>query len=356
MSEPSTLDTLIVGQGLAGSLLAWTLIQRGEQVLVRDDHQRGSASRVAAGMINPLAGMRFTRPAQVDAWLASARALYRTLEQALERPLLHDLPMIRLLRSPEQRRFYQRQAQNPASAPYLGDDFAPGQSGYALGDPHGGFHQYQTAYLDTQTLLDGLADWLLARDALRVAPVDPSAVRVTAHGVQMGDISARKVIFCEGWRLRDNPWFNWLPLTPAKGEILTLAQNPAQPDRILVAGRWLLPVAGGRCKLGATVCHDPLNTESTEAARTELLTDYHRLLPGAAAPTVLDHQAGVRPNTRDRQPFLGPHPQHAELIIFNGFGGRGSLTIPWHAERLADWMAGSGELPEHADIRRLNPA
>lgn len=352
MSSPS-IDTLIIGQGLAGSLLAWTLIQRGHSVLVCDDHQQASASRVAAGMINPLAGMRFTRPARIDAWLASAESLYRDLETVLQRPLLHPLPMIRLLRSPEQRRFYQRQADDPSSTPYLGDGFAPGHSGYALGDPHGGFHQQRTGYLATNTLLDGLAGWLNARGALRLGPVAAADVSLTADGVQLGDIHATRVVFCEGWRLADNPWFNWLPLAPAKGEILTLAGDPAQPDRILVAGRWLLPVAGDRAKLGATVCHDPVDTQVTQAARDALLADYRRLLPDAPPPVVLEQQAGVRPNTRDRKPLLGAHPQHPELVVFNGFGGRGSLTIPWYAARLADWLDGGGALPDEADIRRV---
>lgn len=348
------IDTLIIGQGLAGSLLAWTLIQRGQSVQVYDDHQHGSASRVAAGMINPLAGMRFSRPANVDAWLNSAESLYRILEKQFACPLLHPVPMIRLLRSAKQQRFYQRQAEDPASAPYLADGFAAGHSGYPLGDEYGGFHQCRTGYLDTNALLDGLADWLDRQGALRLGPVSAADISLTATGAQLGDTQARRVVFCEGWRLFDNPWFNWLPLTPAKGEILTLANDTAQPDRILVAGRWLLPTVDGRCKLGATVSHDPLDTKVTETARTELLANYQRLLPQAPPPQVLDQQAGVRPNTRDRQPLLGAHPQHPALVVFNGFGGRGSLTIPWHAERLADWLDGTAALPPEVDIRRIS--
>ena len=48
------IDTLILGQGLAGSLLAWHLIGGGQKVRVIDDAHRSSASKVAAGLINPL--------------------------------------------------------------------------------------------------------------------------------------------------------------------------------------------------------------------------------------------------------------------------------------------------------------
>lgn len=347
------IDTLIIGQGLAGSLLAWTLARRGQRVLVCDDHQAGSASRVAAGVLNPLAGMRFTRPAHVDEWLAAARDSYRALERTLHCTLLHRLPMVRLLRSPEQRRFYERQAADPASQPYLGEAFAAGGSGYRLGDAHGGFHQYQAGYLDTGALLDGLAEWLSDQGALRLGPVSGAELRPTADGVRLGDMRARRAVCCEGWRVRDNPWFDWLPMQPAKGEILTLAGDPAQPDALVAGQRWLLPLADGRRKLGATVEHQQLDTRPTDAARDTLLADYRALLPEAPPPVVLDQQAGVRPNTQDRKPLLGAHPQHPELMVFNGFGGRGSLTIPWYAARFADWLEGRADLPAEADIRRL---
>lgn len=353
MSDTAT-DILIIGQGLAGSLLAWTLIRRGRRVVVWDDYQQDSASRVAAGLINPLAGMRLNRPAHVDDWLASGRRLYRELETTLGRQLLYELPMIRLFRSAEQRRFHERQASDPASTPYLGAAFDAGGSGYAIGDPHGGFHQQQTGFITTVPLLEGLRDWLQARGALRLGPVDSRAIELPPGGVRYQDIEARQLVFCEGWRLRDNPWFNWLPLQPVKGEILTLADDPVQPDRILNGAHWLVPQPGGGCKVGATVDHRHLDTEITAAARDTLLAAYRALLPQAAPGTVLDQQAGVRPNTQDRRPLLGPHPQHPELMVFNGFGGRGSLTIPWHAERFADWLDGRGELPAAADIRRLH--
>ena len=63
------IDTLIIGQGLAGSLLAWLLVRAGQRVCVIDDAHASSSSVVAAGLINPLAGMRFNRRPEMDSWL-----------------------------------------------------------------------------------------------------------------------------------------------------------------------------------------------------------------------------------------------------------------------------------------------
>ena len=52
-------DYLIIGHGLAGATLARTLRRRGRRVVVLDAPQPDSATRVAAGLINPVAGKRF---------------------------------------------------------------------------------------------------------------------------------------------------------------------------------------------------------------------------------------------------------------------------------------------------------
>ena len=74
------VDFLIVGQGLAGSLLAWELMQRGSKVLIVDSGMP-NASQVAAGLINPITGMRFVKTTDVDVLLPTAKAHYSNLEQ-----------------------------------------------------------------------------------------------------------------------------------------------------------------------------------------------------------------------------------------------------------------------------------
>ena len=69
-------DTIIIGQGLAGSLLGWQLIQDGQRVLVIDDGHRSAASRVAAGIINPITGQRLVKSWHVDQFLPEAEKFY----------------------------------------------------------------------------------------------------------------------------------------------------------------------------------------------------------------------------------------------------------------------------------------
>jgi hypothetical protein len=49
------------------------------------------------------------------------------------------------------------------------------------------------------------------------------------NGINWQDISAKKIIFCEGYHAIHNPWFNYLPFQLAKGEILTLTAKQILP-------------------------------------------------------------------------------------------------------------------------------
>jgi flavin-dependent dehydrogenase len=49
---------LIVGQGLAGTALAWRLWERGVPFVVVDRDEAVTCSKIAAGLVTPITGMR----------------------------------------------------------------------------------------------------------------------------------------------------------------------------------------------------------------------------------------------------------------------------------------------------------
>ena len=53
-----SVDYIIVGQGLAGTLLAHDLIEQGHTLVVIDKDLKASASKVAAGLFNPVSMKR----------------------------------------------------------------------------------------------------------------------------------------------------------------------------------------------------------------------------------------------------------------------------------------------------------
>ncbi|WP_456407477.1 NAD(P)/FAD-dependent oxidoreductase [Thiolapillus sp.] len=359
MSESNFYDYLIVGQGLAGSLLAWRLIHEGKKVLVLDDAHATSSSMVAAGVINPLAGKRFNHAPKIHAWLDSVEATYTELSEVAGKPFLQWVDMLRLFREQEQYRYHARLPGRKDIQDLLGASFPPGKPPQPVNAPLGGFTQHRTGYVRLPALLKFLANWLREQDALQLGALDHDSLKITDGQVAHGNIEAKGVIFCDGYRSMDSPWFGYLPFAPDQGEILTLQAKPGAgadelPRMIINGGVWLLPIDGKRFRLGSTHNHDTQDNRPSKAGAAQLLESMRALLDHPDRLELLCSEAGVRPATSDRQPFLGTHPVHPELHIFNGFGAHGSLMIPWHSERMLDWLLAEKPLPETSDITRFN--
>jgi glycine oxidase len=350
MGNSNIYDYLIIGQGLAGSILAWQLIQAGKKVLVLDDQHKTAASWVAAGLINPLAGMRFNCAPHTDAWLDSAHTLYQKLGQQFGQVYWHPIAMQRLFRSREQIQFYQRQRDK--QLPYLGDPLTIQQLESEINANYGGFTQFYTGYINTQALLTDLANWLTGQQALQYHNINYQTFSLHEDYVRYAELQAKQVIFCEGYRMQDNPWFQALPLQPDKGEILDLQSTQTLTKHIINGSHWLIPQGKLRYRFGSTHEHKHIDTQTTTQARQELAQGLQTLLKQPKLVNIIGQQAGVRPATSDRQPFIGTHPQQTRLHIFNGFGARGALTIPWYAKRLRDYLLYQQPLPENADIQR----
>ncbi|MCW9089535.1 MAG: FAD-binding oxidoreductase [Gammaproteobacteria bacterium] len=351
MAHPD-IDTLIIGQGLAGSLLAWELAHHNERILVIDEEHAGAASTAAAGLINPVTGQRLVKDAGVDDYLPLAHQRYRALEKLLGRRLLVEKPMWRLLRNEKERQVWQTRSEDAGYRDYLGEWLESEQLQPPFVAPLGGFVQHRTAYLNINALLEGVRDYLVETGRYRPQRFDYDALVLEDEQVRFDGIRCGRVIFCEGYRAIHNPWFNWLPFTPAKGEILSLRFEQKLPDVMINAERWLIPRGNGEYRLGATYEHQQLEEGVTAAARQTLLDALPRILVEPHPYRVTGQQAGVRPATTDRQPFIGMHPRWPQLGIFNGFGSKGSMLIPWHATAFADALHCDCPLPIGCDIRR----
>jgi len=336
------VDFLIIGQGLAGSLLTWELIQRGCNVIIVDNGKE-NASQIAAGLINPITGMRFVKTTDVDVLLPVAKRCYSDLAAFFQHVFYIEKPILRLFRSPQELQNSLKRLTQPGYQDYISEVLPPEATLSNIATPFGYLQQKQTGYLLTQPLLSCLKTFFIEKNCYRTADFNHGDIQLSP--LRWQDINARQVIFCEGYQASQNPWFSWLPFQSVKGEILTLQHRTDLPDNIINYGNWLIPLNNQQIRIGATFDRNNLDTLTTESGKRQLLDELKQVSPHLTQATVIKHQANIRPCTLDKLPFLGYHPKHKQLAIFNGFGAKGSLQIPWYSRQFADALLNNTPLP-----------
>lgn len=333
-------DTLIVGQGLAGSMLAFELIKRGHRTLVVDNDLHGSSSQVAAGLINPITGHRLNMNDDFVEFLGRAQGFYTALENELGESFITPIEQRRLIKNPGQAGYFEKRCEQEAYQAFLSKADSPDFTSSEFGSAA----VHQTYVVDTKGLLTAIKDWLLERDAYLNAQVDYATLLNHNQRFSINNFQAKQVIFCEGFQAIHNPWLKDLPFKLAKGEILTLElETPC--SNMLSWGNWLVPNATNnkRAKLGANYAWEDTALTPSDAVKTKLIDSLEHTT--TVKGRVVQHEVGVRPTTKLRKAFVGPLSNLDNAYCFNGFGSKGCLTIPKHVQLLCDHLLEQTELP-----------
>ncbi|MDH5328239.1 MAG: FAD-binding oxidoreductase [Gammaproteobacteria bacterium] len=359
------VDILIIGQGLAGSLLAWTLLKSGQRLHIVDDVHPNAASRVAAGLINPVTGQRLVKTWYLEQCYPFALDFYRDMEREFSRPFFFQRDLIQLFQSQQQQQQWLKRQQSPGYDSWCGQKMGPEDKELShLQQDFGAYRQTRSGFVDISALLQCYRQYFNDKGCLTTGQFDYSQLQLpgrdtiqSSASVQWNGLRAQRVVFCEGYRVVRNPWFCGVGMRPVKGEILTLESTALLSREIINRGKWLLPLSEQRYRCGATYNHNcdltPEGVPADPGAQTELTDALQSMFVTIPDYQVTALQVGVRPASVDRRPLLGPHPEFPYLHLFNGFGSKGSLMLPYFARVMSDFLIGKTPLPALVNVGRF---
>ena len=325
------VNFIIVGQGLAGTLLSHELIRQGKSVLVFDDPGQPKASSVAAGLINPVVFRRMTKSRALDEAFPAMETTYHQLEELLQEQFYFPGPIHRILGEEEVALWHEKVfAGHSGAFPKLEID-----SGFRhrhVSAPFGIGTVTNAGRLDLPKLIGSFSRFLERKQHLRPEKFDFEQLHIFPGKVQYKEVSAETIIFCEGPSADMNPFFQNLKFKSSKGELLELRIPELKLDRIISRDIFVLPFGNDRYKVGSTYSWDDLNWQTTSHAAEELLGKLKSLI--ALSPEIINHKAGIRPTMHDRNPVIGLLPDIRQVGIFNGLGSKGVLSGPWLARQI----------------------
>ena len=144
----------------------------------------------------------------------------------------------------------------------------------------------------------------------------------------------------------------YAPVRPAKGQMVSLRCAAAKIERVLWSEKiYVVPRNDGRILCGATVEHVGFDKTVTASGVHANLHGAIELVPVLASARIEETWAGLRPDTPDHLPILGP-TELKGLLIATGHFRSGVLLTPITAKVMAEFVA---EKTPSVDWEKFSP-
>ena len=342
---------IIVGQGIAGTVLAFSMIKKGLQVLVIDDTNLSQCSKVAAGNFNPIVFKRLVKSWMADELIEYSDSFYKEAEEILNQHFYLKKEIVRIFGEEQEKDFWLKKAFDTDEGKYLSKTIATDFFTDVVNNPLGCAFVNNGCNLYVEKFLKDFRNYFIQHNQLLDEVFDYSQLVINENSVSYKKNTATKIIFCEGYKVAENPYFKWLPLKPAKGETLNVRIKNLPTDKIINNDIYILPIGDDLFIVGATYDWVNLNDNITENGRIEISEKLSKVIN--VPFEIISQQAGVRPSMIDRRPVAGLHPQHKTMGVFNGMGTKGVMLAPYFAKEFVDFLEDNIELNNEVDITRF---
>ncbi len=343
-------DMMIVGQGICGTVLSSSLILQGQKVIVIDDGSNKAASKIASGVINPVTGRRIVKTWQIDDVMPVAVRIYQALEKKLGTSIVKQCNIVNFHASEQmQKAFADRIAEDST---YLSTPPLSNAISAAFDAPYGHTVIDPCWLIDVENLLHHWRQYLIEQHALVEDVFDFNKLAIKADLITYDKYTANKIIFCEGAKGEDNPYFKKLPFAPNKGEALLVDIKDLDNQFIYKKTVSIVPWKDSIFWVGSNYEWNNNNDDPSLAFKEKTIVALNEWLK--LPYQVVDHIAAIRPTNVQRRPFVGMHPAHANMGIFNGMGTKGCSLAPYFAEQMTGHILYQKPIENEATIDRFN--
>lgn len=346
MQEDLKYDYIIVGGGLAAMLMAWELTQKNQSVLIYADEAPAS-SNVAAGTWNPVNFRRMIPTWRATEMIAAMKTVYADIESAVDCQFLQMIEVEKILTNTEEKEFWEAQGAKETSEnlinPKTGELDVKGETMYTG-------YVNETGRLDLPLFVEKLQSYFEDKSALKRSHFNHNELIVNEDRIIYQNIIASKIIFAEGTYCSNNPFFNWLPFKSVKGDVLTIKSKDLNVTTIRKKNIFILPVGNDTYKVGATYDHSTLDWAPSEKGKQQIIEKFEKITD--CEYEIIGHASGIRPATHDRRPFIGAHPKHENVLIFNGLGSKGVFLGPLLAQEFSNFLLNNHEIHPEVSVKR----
>jgi glycine/D-amino acid oxidase-like deaminating enzyme len=342
-------EFLIVGAGISGTSLALELHKRGSSVEIIDAYNPLSSSRVAAGMMNPMVPRNVQKAWHCDAIYPSVFEYYEEWQSLFgvseDEKFIHRIETVQVHKNEAHTKNWTKRSRQNGFTQHLTPVEPAETSEYGIPLPFGAAICHLSGKLDVSVFLEKAGSYLHSKGVLiHSNTLNYNELIFDSDEIiwksPTGTRKYKKIVFAEGVKMLENPWFSYLPLTVTGGDLIKFRIVGLPSRYILKRKEWLVPLGYDLWIGGSTFHSGSLSTKPDEKDLNELMSIFREWIPETYTLEVIDHKRAPRPTINTHRPFMGEHPSQKGMYIYNGLGSKGSslvsLLSPLYAEHLVN--------------------
>lgn len=319
-------EYIVVGGGIAGTLLSYELIQQKKSVVVIDDTTAVKSSTVAGAILNPVNIKQWTIAKDYQQYIDQALHYYTSLQYLLNIPVIIEMPIIAFDAPPTK--------ENTLIQPFLHSITAEDAIliNHSLAASPSVQKIAPAFKVYAMSLITAWRNYLLTNNAFVEEHFEMDKLSMAGGSVVYKHIRAEKIVFCEGAAAIQNPLFHNLSFTKNRGDAL-LISIPDLPEKFIYHNNMRLIPTGNHlfwCGSNYIWNYADLKPDKKWRKQTEKMLQQWLNIPFS----IEDHIVAERPTTAGQQPLMLLH-EFLPAAMFNGLGTKGFLMAPLLAKKFA---------------------
>ena len=341
------VEFIIVGQGIAGTIFSYELMQRNKTFIVIDDFKEETSSRIALGIYNPLVLKWFTKSWKAHSQIEELFTFCNKFEKNFNVKINHKKKIYKFLESNYSINNWHEKQSSPTKKKFMSETLKYLKE---ITTPFG--LVLNSGWVDIKLMLRTFRNFIIKKEIYFNEKFIYKEMQLKKERIIYKDIEAKYVIFCEGAAVLKNPYFKNLGFKMTKGEIIKFLSSDLNLNQIMHSGVITIPFEKNIYRAGSTFDWENLKISPTKKARNEIIEKIKKVKDFTYR--IIKQQVGIRPSTQDRRPIIGFHKKYNNLYILNGLGSRGILLSPYLVKKLCLNIFENKPINSEINLNRFN--
>ena len=343
---------IIIGQGLAGTILSWHLYKRNQDFIIIDNNHKTASSLISIGMLNPITGIRLVYNQQYLNLYEYAQSFYKDIENTLKDRFFKEINILKFFQKDEEIKSWNKNKKRFQDLNLIKENFNCSKYHELFNNKLGGIEINKSAQIHVNKFIHKSKAFFEKKKMIISEDFDYTKMSVFNDKIKYKNITSEKIIFCEGFQMMNNPYFKNIPCIHAKGDILTIQiHSRIFPQQCINFGKFIIPIGNNLYHTGSTYIWNTLDLICKQKEKDEIIKHLKTFLK--CEFEVVNHICGIRPIVKDQQPVIGISYKNSNILIFNGFGSKATHYAPYYAKQLCSFLNQNADLDKNVNILRF---